>query len=377
MGNLYSILAESIETKYNKKLTLTEAWGNAPDWLGDALSRNAGSFENNDEKMHRSKVYKKLVKDHPDWDIWKIEAEYENLKKDNRTLRRDYINPRSNSPEYGISTRDKGLFGSARRKGIDLSKCEFVETEAPTNPRDAIVNPPNIPIWSLPTLQGENQIYARGINDLEKASWQLVESELRDKRLASISVKKLSAACNHFCYIPGDKIATLDFGTQQIERREQKKFEFAKGRGTPGQTQRNRYNQPLSVRDKSGYLVVPPTVKYEKQLKELGAKKAATKLAEAHERLETVVEKYKAFMANASMEQISSKYSAIGSIASSIDDAVRQLNRCTNILDDSKLKPDPIDYISRVNLIEHIESLNKLTEYVESYGDVLLDVVDF
>ena len=167
INNYYNILAESITKKY--ATPLNEAWGNAPDWMKGPLTRG-----NNTDNMLKSKVYQKAyanAKAQGKMDYQaagEAEEAWQNAKGITEVDFADYQQPRG---QY-TSDSKKTLRSQFMEKGIDLNNpnMKFIEGEPPKSKNDPRIQPPNIGIWYIPSQKGRayDQVYAQGINDLEK-----------------------------------------------------------------------------------------------------------------------------------------------------------------------------------------------------------------
>lgn len=374
----YSLLAESLEEKHQ----LNEAWGNAPSWLKKSLSKVAYSRHSDyhlTDRDRATKLYKKLMQENPNNSIAYIDSLYRREKGD--TLGRDFKSPNRNSSDYGLSNSDKNIIGAAQRLGIDLTKCSYVEMEAPTNPRDPIVQPPNIPIWSLPTKDDNvNQVYARGINDYEKGSWSLLSSNLADKTFEGLSVKALAAACNHFCYIPGDEIVHTDFYKKSAERKDFKNFDVINGRGKPGEQAYTPVGGGnYGERDKSGYIVVPSAKKYAKELKMIGLKSAADTLVKLHDEIYGMVGAFRSYMNSLSdNEFLSNGNWAINNISSTLNSLARELERLYDLVDRSQNQPNPAEMLTDYRFMDKMKDLQtSINRAKKAYDEYLSAEVDF
>lgn len=374
----YSLLAESLEEKHQ----LNEAWGNAPSWLKKSLSKIAYSRHSDwhlTDRDRASKLYKRLKQENPNMTISYIDSLYRKEKGD--TLNRDFKSPNRNSSDYGLSTSDKNIVGAAQRLGIDLTKCSYVEMEAPTNPRDPIVQPPNIPIWSLPTRDDNvNQVYARGINDYEKGSWSLLASSLADKTLSAVSIKALAAACNHFCYIPGDEIAHTDFHKKHSERTDFKNFDILNGRGKPGEQAYTPVGGGnYGERDKSGYIVVPSVKKYARELKMIGLKSAADTLVKLHDEIYDMVGAFRSYMSSLSdVDFLNAGSFAINNISGTLNSLARELERLYDLVDRAQNQHDPAETLADYGFIDKMKDLQRnINNTKKSYDRFLSAEVDF
>ena len=276
MKGYYQILAESLTDKY-----LTEAWSESmPNWMKPRLNATAMYSDRNAGKK----------------------SDYGNVKGQGTTWdMADYQKPRG-------GFRGKNLYQSFIDLGIDLSQTEFIEGEIPTKKSDDRIQPPNIGIWNIPFT---GQVYAKGVNDLEKLrSSANMPSELTkyiDYPFKSLPIKALYELSDHFCYIPGNKIVNRDYRQISSDRNELNKWrrsqkggianrmpaestylknhEFGDpSKGTPFDYL--SYSDVLDLQaDKSGYYVVPSSKRYAKELAQRKADKYADKLVEYERKL--------------------------------------------------------------------------------------------
>ena len=204
-NDYYKKLTESLNRKY-----LTEAWSdNMPDWLKPRLGLLANLDKPYDEvNKYVSKSKNPNVQNTY---TWNRVNEYRKSKFGVSDDRFEYRKPR-NGPAA------KNLFRGFRDEGIDLTKAFFVDDtdNPPTKKNDPRTIFPNVGIWHFPN----GQVYAMGINDLEKLD--LYGSTYRDKIFSKIPVKELSAMSDHFCYIEGSTVDKTTIPNKRTERREYK-----------------------------------------------------------------------------------------------------------------------------------------------------------
>ena len=289
MSRFYESLAESLQEQY-----ITEAWAESmPQWLKDAMSYSATYHARRNSTSPQSPKYAKFG------------------------YQRDHQVPR-NDPEYNrTGWEGTTLYGAFKAHGIDPAECEYIECEPPTNPRDPIFKDGSIPIWGFDLKRYDPdedgiQVYARGMNDLEKIAWSnpLILNARSEFPFKSVAVKKLSEECDHFCYIPKESLEKLpikDFNQIHKDRAERQEIPTQLRRGTPGADEPAYLYTPdkrfgYLQRDKSGYVVVPSADKYARILKRSKARKYAEVLEEYHDELVTAWDEIMAAINGIGME---------------------------------------------------------------------------
>ena len=289
MNNYYERLAESLTKKYSTPLN--EAWGNVPDWMKGPLARG-----DNSEKMKKSKVYQKAFADAQAQgqgdhmaDITARKA-WEDAKGITRKDFADYRQPRGS----WSSDSAKTLHSQFMAKGIDLNNpnMKFIEGDPPKSKQDPRLQPPNIGIWYIPSREGRkfDQVYAQGINDLEKPYKPEKSIEGTDKPFMKISLKSLAEISSKFCYIDGTTIKNRDFTElDNIRAKNKNDYKIAINKGL------ERVPKSMNnwrIRDKSGYIVIPSSQKYAEKLEEIRLKGWAKKLAGTENELNSLLSTY-------------------------------------------------------------------------------------
>ena len=297
-NNYYNILAESITKKY--ATPLNEAWGNAPDWMKTALARG-----DNSTKMFKSKVYKKAFADAQaqgksdylaDREARKAWEEAKGTKEQDFA---DYQNPRGSY----INDSEKTLRSQFMAKGIDLNSpnIKFIEGEPPKSKNDPRIQPPNIGIWYIPSKSGKayDQVYAQGINDLEKPFTPVVDvGNYSNTPFKDFSVKKLAEISDKFCYIDGSTIEKRDYETIRQTRRQNELDDNSliyNGQMRVPKERRGNWWGGRQV-DKSGYVIIPPSQKYAEKLEEAKLKGWAKKLTNTENELNSLLSTYQKTM---------------------------------------------------------------------------------
>lgn len=331
MNNFYNILAESLNAKHAS--IINEAWSkNLPKWFTDRLSRSANNWA---------------------------------AKFDASSTKGEYI-----------PTTEKTIFSSFKTGGIDFQddSLEFVEGPIPKSGRDPRLASPNIPVWGLCTdNSGEVvQVYAKGINDLEKPYFPEPEMGPYAKLpFSRWSVKKLGEFSLKFGYIPGDSIPRRDFDKVRRTRNQRNKdrsemvmsgnerYAYEPVRRGDEQTYLNLKDSMgdtfLAATDKSGYIVIPSARKYAKQLSLKGLKNYATEIQDLHDRLEKIYIDFRYSQLSIPFNNYSSYNSSMGSISIRLENAfVSAINRY-NLL---------IQILDRVSL-QYSEGSNELLKELD------------
>ena len=298
-NNYYNILAESITKKY--ATPINEAWGeNIPDWMKSSLERG-----DNSTKIFKSKIYKKAFADaqaqgesdyFADREARKAWEEAKGTKEQDFA---DYQNPRGSY----INDSEKTLRSQFMAKGIDLNSpnIKFIEGEPPKSKNDPRIQPPNIGIWYIPSKSGRqyDQVYAQGINDLEKPFDPAVSvGNYSNTPFKDFSIKKLAEISDKFCYIDGSTIEKRDYETIRQTRRQNELDDNSliyNGQMRVPKEQRGNWWGGRHV-DKSGYVVIPPSDKYAERLEEAKLKGWAKKLTDTENELNSLLSTYQKTM---------------------------------------------------------------------------------
>lgn len=298
INNYYNILAESITKKY--ATPLNEAWGNAPDWMKGPLTRG-----NNTDNMLKSKVYQKAyanAKAQGKMDYQaagEAEEAWQNAKGITEVDFADYQQPRG---QY-TSDSKKTLRSQFMEKGIDLNNpnMKFIEGEPPKSKNDPRIQPPNIGIWYIPSQKGRayDQVYAQGINDLEKPFDPAADvGNYSSTPFKYFSVKKLAEISSKFCYIDGSTIEKRDYeNIRQTRKDKQSDILWSKthGQGRIPEEEREDFYTGYPI-DKSGYVVIPSSDKYADKLEELKLKGWAKRLSNIENELNSLLSTYQKTM---------------------------------------------------------------------------------
>ena len=303
MNNYYNILAESMIKKYTTPLN--EAWGeNVPDWMKGPLSRGLISGE----KMKQSKVYQKAYDDalargeYPAAAALTAKQEWEKAKGTMTRDFADYQSPRGTHTNNSVKT----LHAQFMAKGIDLNSpnIKFIEGEPPKSKNDPRIQPPNIGIWYIPSRSGKayDQVYAKGINDLEKPFSPSVDvGNYSNTPFKDFSVKKLAEISSKFCYIDGSTIEKRDYKTIQQTRHRNKLDDDSLIYNGKMRVPNSNQVSYWGALDKSGYLVIPMAKKYADKLEELKLKGWAKKLTDTETELNSLLSTYQKTMSTADM----------------------------------------------------------------------------
>ena len=293
INNYYNILAESLTKKYTTPLN--EAWGeNIPDWMKSSLERGRILSDGNN-KMEKSKIYQKALKatGYNDYAARQIaRKEWEKAKGVSHSDFADYRNPRGSY----MSDSEKSLFSQFKAHGIDLNSpnMKFIEGEPPKSNKDPRLQPPNIGIWYIPSRDGRayDQVYAKGINDLEKPYKPAVPAP--DRAFVSIPLKTMAEISSKFCYIDGSTIEKRDYDTLKQTREENKAFTSAAM--STGQERLPNESRAWNNVDASGYLRIPSSQKYAYKLEEMKLKGWAKKLTDTENELNSLLSAYQKTM---------------------------------------------------------------------------------
>lgn len=285
----YQRLTESIEKQY-----LKEAWSDSmPDWMKprmNATAMYADKFADEKFGTHSSTQAGKSLRTRK---VEKGQGYAYDVT--------DYAKPR-NDDRVGES-----LYKAFKRAGIDLQKVKFIEGPIPEKKSDARIQPPNIGIWNIPST---GQVYAKGINDLEKLR-PTSGTKYDDYRFEYLPIKALQELSDHFCYIDGTSIPKVDYNEKQLARNEYRKFLTARGTPTTNKDRQNAHIDPrwFDATDKSGYIVIPSARKYADKLRELHAKNWAKKISDVENRLRKARADIISVINRASMDEGDENYS--------------------------------------------------------------------
>lgn len=337
MNNYYNILAESITKKYSTPLN--EAWGSAPDWMKGPLLRG-----DNSEKMFKSKVYKKAFADaqsqgKSDY-LSDIEARkaWEEAKGTTEQDFADYRQPRGSY----MSDSKKTLYAQFIDKGIDLNNpnMKFIEGDPPKSNRDPRLQPPNIGVWYIPSKLGRayDQVYAQGINDLEKPYNPVVPAPAR--AFVSIPLKTMAEISSKFCYIDGSTIKTKDYRNIRQTRYQNELDDNSliyNGQMRVPNSKQGGYWGGRQI-DKSGYTVIPSSEKYADRLEEIKLKGWAKRLTDIEDELNSLLSTYQKSVSTLDMLDFDRSFrSATRSFTDNFSEAVSDYKTALLELDSIKL----------------------------------------
>ena len=263
MNNYYNRLAESLTRKYSGKLN--EAWGNVPSWMKSRLTNFA--HENDFQNNYRS-------------------ASTKNDKNSNYTYQydrwTDYAKPRGGK-------RGEDLYAEMDKSPYDLLNATYIEGDPPRSTKDPRLQAPNIPIWFFENSQipGGGQIYMKGVNDLEKLlpSTSYDAKNYAGKTFNLLPLKTMADMCSAFAYIDGSTLKLRpETNAQKIRRRTDERQSLPKNYNRhPEWANQTMYSDSY---DRSGYIVVPTSEKYAKELRLRGLRNYAQKLQDAEAQIQ-------------------------------------------------------------------------------------------
>ena len=191
-----------------------------------------------------------------------------------------------------MSDSEKSLFSQFKAHGIDLNSpnMKFIEGEPPKSNKDPRLQPPNIGIWYIPSRDGRayDQVYAKGINDLEKPYKPAVPAP--DRAFVSIPLKTMAEISSKFCYIAGSTIEKRDYDALRQTSAENKAFTSAAINA--GQERLPNEFRVWNNVDASGYLRIPSSQKYAHKLEEMKLKGWAKKLTDVENELNSLYSNY-------------------------------------------------------------------------------------
>lgn len=353
INNYYNILAESLTKKYTT--SLNEAWGeNIPDWMKSSLERGRILSDGNN-KMEKSKIYQKALKatGYDDYAARQIaRKEWEKAKGVSHSDFADYQNPRGSY----MSDSEKSLFSQFKAHGIDLNSpnMKFIEGEPPKSKNDPRIQPPNIGIWYIPSQKGRayDQVYAQGINDLEKPFDPAMSAgNYSNTPFKDFSVKKLAEISSKFCYIDGSTIEKRDYDTLKQTREENKAFTSAAM--STGQERLPNEARVWNRTDASGYMIIPSSQKYAHKLEEMKLKGWAKKLTDAENELNSLYSNYQQTIS--SMDMFDLDYDFRNATRTFMSDFVDALMHYKNALQE-------IDSIKSRHIVNSKEFLQALKD---------------
>ena len=353
INNYYNILAESLTKKYTT--SLNEAWGeNIPDWMKSSLERGRILSDGNN-KMEKSKIYQKALKatGYDDYAARQIaRKEWEKAKGVSHSDFADYQNPRGSY----MGDSEKSLFAQFKAHGIDLNSpnMKFIEGEPPKSKNDPRIQPPNIGIWYIPSQKGRayDQVYAQGINDLEKPFDPAMSAgNYSNTPFKDFSVKKLAEISSKFCYIDGSTIEKRDYDTLKQTREENKAFTSAAM--STGQERLPNEARAWNRTDASGYMIIPSSQKYAHKLEEMKLKGWAKKLTDAENELNSLYSNYQQTIS--SMDMFDLDYDFRNATRTFMSDFVDALMHYKNALQE-------IDSIKSRHIVNSKEFLQALKD---------------
>ena len=352
-NNYYNILAESLTKKYTAPLN--EAWGeNIPDWMKSSLEK--------------SKIYQKALKatGYDNYAARQIARnEWEKAKGVSKSDFADYQNPRGSY----MSDSEKSLFAQFKAHGIDLNSpnMKFIEGEPPKSKNDPRIQPPNIGIWYIPSQKGRayDQVYAKGINDLEKPFDPAMSAgNYSNTPFKDFSVKKLAEISSKFCYIDGSTIEKRDYDALKQTRAENKAFTSAAI--NTGQERLPNELRGWSNLDKSGYVKIPSSDKYADKLEELKLKGWAKKLTDTENELNSLLSTYQKTMSTIDILDFDYDFrNAARSFTGYFADAVNYYKSALQEIDNIKLN-HPVNSKEFLQALKHSYFTDELKS-CESY----------
>ena len=376
-NNYYNILAESLTKKYTT--SLNEAWGeNIPDWMKSSLERGRILSDGNN-KMEKSKIYQKALKatGYDDYGARQIaRKEWEKAKGVSHSDFADYQNPRGSY----MSDSEKSLFAQFKAHGIDLNSpnMKFIEGEPPKSKNDPRIQPPNIGIWYIPSQKGRayDQVYAQGINDLEKPFDPAMSAgNYSNTPFKDFSVKKLAEISSKFCYIDGSTIEKRDYDALKQARQENKAFTSAAINA--GQERLPKENRVWSNVDASGYIRIPSSQKYANKLEEMKLKGWAKKLTDTENELNSLLSTYQKTMSTIDILDFDYDFrnatrSFTGYFADAVDYykyALREIDliKSTHVVNSKEFLQElkRSDFTAYLTICE--QNLNKAKDYFKDY----------
>lgn len=317
--NYYNKLAESLEKKH-----LQEAWSESmPDWMKPRM--DATAMYSDDHTNTKIARHAGLGKFEPWYGSTESNQLY-NIRSKKGQGR--YYDPVDYASTRNDSRVGENIFNAFKRAGIDLQKVEFIEGPVPTSKSDPRIQPPNIGIWNIPST---GQLYAKGINDLEKLLGGS-GTKYDGYRFEHLPLKALQELSDHFCYIEGSNIPMRDYDAVTKERYA---WQREVSNNAPLYTNRDRadvfinYDNLPDMMDKSGYIVIPSSRRYAKELKARHGRKYAEKL----EALENDLNSLKADIMSAMNRLPMDDYSRIGAITGALEMYKNALHGYGQVLD--------------------------------------------
>lgn len=370
MNNYYTRLSEALLNKYSEPLN--EAWADSmPNWMKSSMNRGH-------DNVKSSKIYKKAYNDaiNNGYGSWRASTAAMKAWEDAKgTAVRDFADYQSPRNEF-IPDRQKSLFGAFQKQGIDLNSpnIKFIEGDMPTKNSDPRVQPPNIPIWHIPSRAGAayDQVYARGINDLEKPYAPLNSDAVGNYHSTPFkhwSIKKLAEASDKFCYIDGSTIEKRDYNQIDNDREQWKRDKIDlinNGLERAPDSLSNYYDL-----DASGYVKIPPAKKYAKQLELLHLKKWSKDLLKVEETLNDVWSTYQSTISAARITDIRdmeydmrSFISSFSSAIGNYNDALYEIDRLT-----ARYSKDSEDFLKALQRSDFKHYLHYAETYINRAED--------
>ena len=383
INNYYNILAESLTKKYTTPLN--EAWGeNIPDWMKSSLERGRILSDGNN-KMEKSKIYQKALKatGYDDYAARQIaRKEWEKAKGVSHSDFADYQNPRGSY----MSDSEKSLFSQFKAHGIDLNSpnMKFIEGEPPKSKNDPRIQPPNIGIWYIPSQKGRayDQVYAQGINDLEKPFDPAMSAgNYSNTPFKDFSVKKLAEISSKFCYIDGSTIENRDYDALKQAREENKAFTSAAM--STGQERLPNEARVWNHVDASGYMRIPSSQKYAHKLEEMKLKGWAKKLTDAENELNSLYSTYQKTIS--SMDMLDFDYDfkdATSRFTGNFANAVESYKQALQEIDSIKSKhivnsKEFLRALKRSYFTDYLEACERYLNWAKNYfKDYMLSEID-
>lgn len=379
------------------KESLNEAWGkDVPNWLKKGLNQAASEYDrdkytSNPEGQLRRKLERSNINTYSASDM----ANYNDKKYGTpNTIYREYQRPRGSFE----NDSDRALFNKLMNAGFDLSSndLKITEGEAPTSKKDPRIVEPNVGIWFIPLERGNYQIYASGMNELEKLLRKPTLGEAGGKYVdvpfKGLPIKYLAEIASHFCWIDGSSKENRDFNKLRVNREKfssDHKENVLQGKERASKQEKKRY--AFKNTDKSGYVVIPSSKKYADALKKMGLKNAAEDLSNLDKEINEIYSKYQAYAISLDKKQFIDTYSGYNSsqskkqatLANSLkaaiacyEDALREYNKVASNY--SEGTPSFIDSLYDSYFSSYVDRAKTNIESIyRNCGDILFSTIDF
>lgn len=361
----YKRLAESMTSK-----ALNEAWSDSmPNWMKPRLNATAYFSDRNSSDKAAAKAKRSGI------NVRQIQRDMGGGQSFDQA---DYQKPRGGS-------RGKSLYDAFKAANIDLQTVKFIEGEPPTNKNDFRIQPPNIGIWNLP---GTGQVYAMGLNDLEKLRSVNTAGEIYSKYadyafkyLPIKALKDLSAG--QFCYIDGNTIPKRNIQDVQSTRVDYAKWKLSNPTLVRDEGTWNPWN--TYGLDKSGYTVIPSSKRLAKQLAALKAKSWSTWFTKAETDLQDLYNDIGSVFSTQSWKDTNiadALNSALNLYKYAVNDYKGAMRRVQDLIDAyGENSPNFLEQIGRDNygsvrsrLQEATDEIKQARAYIDRY---VLKYIDF